>query len=184
MAHYPCVPQMNLWRWGPLIALVSAVALGGCGKSSGTDGMPECTQLRACGSSAPVASTPVPSGHRAAAQACNPTPADAMSADECLTDDDCPSGGVCVCSSPIGNSAIVNRNYCARGNCRVDGDCGVDGYCLASLGFCGVDGFFCHTPADTCVDAAKDCGPPCAGGCHYFQDKGAFACLAAICGGC
>ncbi|HMF41408.1 MAG TPA: hypothetical protein VKQ32_11970 [Polyangia bacterium] len=108
----------------------------------------------------------------------------ACTVDGCLTDDDCAGGGVCVCSSPVPSSAVQNRNTCTHGNCRVDADCGAGGYCVPSGGVCGLDGFFCHTPADTCVDAAKDCGTSCGGGCHYFSDKGAFACLAPICGGC
>ena len=208
---------MDTPRLGRLIALVCAVALVGCSESSVTKGAPECSQLRACGSSAPAPSTEVPPEHRSTAQACGRTPAAAMvfspyrltgtpctgddpcttdagvpgkclhgacSADECLTDDDCANGGVCVCSSPTGSSAIVNRNSCVPGNCRVDADCGVGGHCAPSAGTCGIAGFFCRTPADTCVDAAKDCGASCLQACHYFPEKNAFACLAPMCGGC
>jgi hypothetical protein len=108
----------------------------------------------------------------------------ACTVDDCLTDDDCAGGGVCVCSAPIGGSAVQNRNYCVSGNCRVDGDCGADGYCVPSTGLCSLGGFFCHTPADTCVDASKDCGSSCLNSCHYFPEKGAFACVAFVCGGC
>jgi hypothetical protein len=113
----------------------------------------------------------------------------ACSPDECLTDDDCAGGGVCVCSSPSGASGggvVENMNYCARGgNCRVDNDCGAGGYCVPSAGVCGiVSGFYCHTPADTCVDPTTDCGASCLNACHYFPDKGRFACLDFIAGGC
>jgi hypothetical protein len=209
---------MNPTRWARWTALLCAVALEGCGKSASvTDGVPECTLLRACGSTTPAPATEVPSSHRSAAQACSPTPQSAMSfapytatgrpctsdsqctsdegwpghclsgactVDDCLTDGDCADGGVCVCSSPLGNSAVQNRNYCVRGNCRVDADCGAGGYCMQSAGLCGVDGFFCHTSADTCVDATQDCGASCIGACRYFADKRAFACLAPVCGGC
>ena len=108
----------------------------------------------------------------------------ACTADECLTDDDCAGEDVCVCSSPNGGSAVANRNSCVRGNCRVDGDCGASGYCIPSAGLCGINGFYCHTAADTCVDPAIDCGPSCGSGCAYFSDKGAFACSSIVCGGC
>ena len=209
---------MDAWKMGRLIALLCAVvALDGCSRSSATDDVPECTLLRACGSSTPVAVTEIPPQHRSTAQACSPTSAAAMpiftydatgtpctsdgqctsdagvpghclrgacTVDDCLTDDDCAPGGVCVCSSPSGGSAVENKNYCVSGNCRVDGDCGANGYCSPSSGLCGVDGFFCHTPADTCVDGSIDCGGSCLSACHYFPEKGAFACLAFVCGGC
>jgi hypothetical protein len=204
----------TLGRW---TALLGAVALAGCGKGSSTDGAPDCTFLRACGSTTPAPATEIPPQHRSAAQACSPTPASAMvawvydatgtpctsdaqctsdaglqghclhgacSIDECLTDDDCAGGGVCLCSSAMGSSAIVSQNRCVLGNCRVDADCGADGYCVPSAGICGIDGFYCHTPADSCVDPTIDCGAPCTTACSYFHDKGAFACLAPICGGC
>jgi hypothetical protein len=108
----------------------------------------------------------------------------ACTVDECLIDDDCGAGGVCVCSSPSGGSAVQNRNYCVHGNCRVDSDCGANGYCSPSVGLCSVEGFFCHTPADTCIDGSLDCGASCLNSCHYFREKASFACLAFVCGGC
>jgi hypothetical protein len=203
-------------RWTAL-ALFGAVALAGCGKSATTDGVPDCARLRACGRTTAAPATETPPQHRSTAQACSPTPADAMgewtydgtgtpctsdaqctfdaglpgfclhgtcTADECLTDDDCGAGAVCLCSAPLGSSAVWNRNWCVRGNCQVDSDCGANGFCVPSSGVCGIDGFYCHTPADTCVDPAIDCGAPCLMGCSYFPDKGAFACVAPICGGC
>lgn len=108
----------------------------------------------------------------------------ACTVDDCLTDDDCAGGGVCACSSPLGSSAVQNKNYCLRGNCRVDSDCGADGYCVPSFGVCGLAGYYCHTPADTCVDPVRDCAAPCAQGCSYFPEKAAFACVTPVCGGC
>lgn len=108
----------------------------------------------------------------------------ACTVDGCLTDDDCAGGGVCFCSSPQATGAVENRNYCVPANCHVDGDCGAGGYCVPSSGICGVDGFYCHGSKDTCVDPSKDCGTSCLNWCHYFPDKGAFSCLASICGGC
>jgi hypothetical protein len=108
----------------------------------------------------------------------------ACTIDECLTDDDCADGGVCVCSSPLPDSARVNLNTCVRGNCRVDGDCGANGYCSPSAGICGVNGFYCHTAADTCVDPTLDCGSSCMQDCTYFPDKQRFACSSIVCGGC
>ena len=201
-----------------MAALLCAVSLDGCDKSSAKNGLPDCATLRACGSTTPAPATEVPPVHRSTAQACGPTSAAAMplwpydatgrpctsdnqctsdagfpghcrngacTVDECLTDDDCANGGVCVCSTPTGGSAVVNFNRCTlRGNCRVDADCGADGYCVPSAGLCGVDGFYCHTPADTCVDPTKDCGDSCANACGYFADKRAFACLSFVCSGC
>ena len=69
---------MNAWSLRRLTPLLFAAALGGCSKSSPTDGIPDCTQMRACGSNTPAPATEVPPIHRPTAQACVVTPTDAM----------------------------------------------------------------------------------------------------------
>lgn len=110
----------------------------------------------------------------------------ACTIDDCLTDDDCGGGGVCVCSSAsLPSDFVENLNYCVSGNCRVDSDCGAAGYCVPSASICvSPDGFFCHTAADTCVDPAIDCPSDCISACTYFLDRGAFACMAPPMSGC
>jgi hypothetical protein len=96
--------------------------------------------------------------------------------DSCIADSDCGDGGVCDCRDPIWD----NANVCFTGNCRTDSDCGPFGYCSPSglescrVGFypslianclCEGAGFYCHTPADRCVDDSdcSDAGTiPCA----------------------
>ena len=78
---------------------------------------------------------------------------------------------------------------CIDGSCRPkacqnDGDCGANGYCSPSAGICGVNGFYCHTAADTCVDPTLDCGSSCMQSCTYFPDQQRFACSSFVCGGC
>jgi hypothetical protein len=105
--------------------------------------------------------------------------------DQCLTDADCPSG-VCACSSNYyGGNALYHPNLCVPSNCHVDSDCGAGGYCSPSRGYCGVfEGFYCHQPADTCVDPTADCAS-CSGtnACVYTPEVGRFVCGLAICAG-
>jgi hypothetical protein len=104
--------------------------------------------------------------------------------DECVEDRDCPGGrGVCDCR----NTARYDANVCFNDGCRVDSDCGAGGFCSPSLTdldkrSCGALtsgdwGFFCHMPADRCVDDS-DCnsaGQRCA---HY---RGSWICVAPQC---
>src|SRR4051794_10670844 len=76
--------------------------------------------------------------------------------DRCLTDADCTGGGTCQCTG--------GGNYCRPGNCRRDADCSGGLVCsptpscpdLGGGNRGSIDGFYCHTSADTCVDD-KDC---------------------------
>ena len=75
--------------------------------------------------------------------------------DECFGDPDCTQGSVCLCGEP--NS--VDNNRCGASNCRIDTDCPAPGFCSPSVGGCvnlGVQGYYCRTCDDECVDDA-DC---------------------------
>lgn len=102
--------------------------------------------------------------------------------DECSNDADCVDDKPCECRQP--GSFAPNRCV-TPSNCRVDADCGPGGFCSPSLlgelcacisvdyckaigdtsmctpGPCACGdscghGYFCHTPADTCLDDS-DC---------------------------
>jgi Cys-rich repeat protein len=79
--------------------------------------------------------------------------------DACFTDSDCSDGGVCVCRDATNGGA----NLCVPSDCRVDADCGDGGYCSPTVNGCapyiGVEGYFCHLPADLCVNDS-DCASP------------------------
>ncbi|HEY4393032.1 MAG TPA: hypothetical protein VGP64_03170 [Polyangia bacterium] len=108
----------------------------------------------------------------------------ACSFDQCLTDTDCGSTGVCACSSDYyGGNAAFHPNFCVTANCRLDSDCGPGGYCSPSRGYCGTfQGFYCHTAADTCIDATADCAG-CGNACVYSPAVAAFTCGSSICAG-
>lgn len=132
--------------------------------------------------------------------------------DECLVDSDCGNTGLCACArfaSPTGsggsggaggsNAPVAGgqsgaagagafaRNICLPGNCRVDSDCGTNGYCVASFGPCGgIDGYYCHTANDSCMNASEDCPPASCGGrplCTYSPAAAAFTCKTQTCAG-
>ena len=73
--------------------------------------------------------------------------------DTCTTDASCGAGKLCACH---GSQYMNGGNSCYPGNCRVDTDClGGRGYCSPSanpMGCGGLGGYYCHTPADTCID--------------------------------
>lgn len=99
--------------------------------------------------------------------------------DECTLDSECSTGGPCQCA---------NANTCLQGNCQVDDDCGGGGYCSPSMGTCGsysgIIGYWCHTPADECVDdadcAAADMGP---GYCMFSPEAAHWLCSYTTCVG-
>jgi hypothetical protein len=101
-----------------------------------------------------------------------------------LTDADCSGGQVCACSSDYyGGNTAYHPNLCVPANCHVDADCGPAGYCSPTAGYCGIyEGFYCHKAADTCIDAASDCGA-CGNACVYSPQAAAFVCGRAICAG-
>jgi hypothetical protein len=106
--------------------------------------------------------------------------------DVCLTDADCGTNAVCVCASDYyGGNAAFHPNVCVQASCRVDSDCGAGGYCSPTHASCGTfTGFYCHGPADTCVDATKDCGSCQKSACIYSPAIGAFTCGASsVCAG-
>ncbi|MES1158090.1 MAG: hypothetical protein ABUL67_03215 [Haliangium ochraceum] len=104
--------------------------------------------------------------------------------DQCLTDADCGAHGLCACAADYyGGNVAYHPNICVQGNCRVDSDCGSAGFCSPSRGHCGsFEGFYCHTPKDTCVDATKDCGG-CAPSCTYSPAAATFVCGGSACAG-
>jgi hypothetical protein len=103
--------------------------------------------------------------------------------DTCLSDADCGAGKVCVCGADAGGGNAIHTNSCVAANCRTDSDCGAGEYCSPSRGYCGgVDGYYCHTGADTCIDSTSDCA--CGGNaCVYAPTVGHFVCGTNICEG-
>jgi hypothetical protein len=97
--------------------------------------------------------------------------------DTCANDSDCTTGGPCACQ---GTPYQAQSNNCAPGNCKVDADCGAGGFCSPSEGTTGcsggLDGYFCHTAADECIDDT-DC--PTSSGpkvCNYDKTKAHWVC--------
>ena len=101
--------------------------------------------------------------------------------DRCFEDSEC-GGFVCECGGGFQSDA----NAClSKGNCLTDADCGSDGFCSPTLGDCGffggVEGYFCHTPEDECIDD-EDCG----GGsnyCAYDANATRWVCSDSQCAG-
>jgi hypothetical protein len=94
--------------------------------------------------------------------------------DSCTGDSDCPSNQTCACH---GSADVYGGNYCIPGNCRIDLDCGVDGSCSPSGDFYA-EGYYCHTPQDTCVNDV-DCACPSLPDvpvCAYSGDAGQWQC--------
>ena len=122
--------------------------------------------------------------------------------DECSNDDDCADNKPCECRPP---GAFTANQCVTQSNCRIDADCGPNGFCSPSLlgEFCAcisVDycktigdtsmctpgpcacgdscghGYFCHTPADTCLDDS-DC---VSGRCSFDLAHQSFICAACL----
>jgi hypothetical protein len=105
--------------------------------------------------------------------------------DECNSDQDCPGGGVCSCGLTRGYAGVSQGNVCVPANCRVDSDCGQGGYCSPTVSsgcgaFYGVQGYYCHTPQDQCLNDA-DCGGSAY--CAYSPQAGIWACATGLCAG-
>jgi hypothetical protein len=111
--------------------------------------------------------------------------------DFCLADGDCQKGYVCACGGetitmrpPPGETDAASQAYainlCVPATCRMDSDCGPEGYCSPSYNGCGnLEGYYCHGPADTCADPAKDC---CGSQyCIWSAAAGAFSCAYQTC---
>jgi hypothetical protein len=72
--------------------------------------------------------------------------------DQCFSDSDCPANVPCDCRA---SATDLAANLCFTGSeCRVDSDCGACGFCSPSLSNVCFEGlsYFCHGPADTCID--------------------------------
>lgn len=98
--------------------------------------------------------------------------------DACFDDVDCGNLAACFCDD-------VKGNHCLAANCLTDSACHGLG-CSPSYGtgcgpFGGVQGFYCHTASDTCVDD-KDCKGGI-GYCALDPKVGYWACSYSICAG-
>jgi Cys-rich repeat protein len=99
--------------------------------------------------------------------------------DQCLTDDDCAGGAVCLCGSEAGDGLVIRRNRCVPSSCRTDSDCGPGGLCSTGYGYCGTPtGFQCRSAADTCRTSADCVGKGTAISCNYDATVGHWQCMA------
>lgn len=93
--------------------------------------------------------------------------------DDCATDADCDAGSVCYCT------ASTSARCLSTGNCLVDGNCGGSNrYCSPSMGmdcdgYHSVDGYYCHTSTDSCIDDSDCTGTDY---CNYDVYKGRWQC--------
>jgi hypothetical protein len=114
--------------------------------------------------------------------------------DACLADGDCQKGYVCACAGGVEYRRALNGaadggacqpypvNICVPATCRMDSDCGAEGYCSPSYNGCGgLEGYYCHGPADTCVDATRDCQSCGSNYCIWSSAAGAFTCAFQTC---
>jgi hypothetical protein len=108
------------------------------------------------------------------------------SCDQCLRDEDCGSTGVCSCQGQTrGWAGSSPGNVCVPGDCRVDADCRLGGPCSPTTSFeCGafygVEGYYCHTPADLCR-SDSDCEAPAE--CRHNPETGTWTCASGRCAG-
>jgi hypothetical protein len=91
-------------------------------------------------------------------------------------------GGSDLAVNGAGDGGVADGGA-ADGSGDDDSGCGPSEYCSPSRGYCGgVEGFYCHSSQDTCVDAAKDCS--CGGNsCVYAPTVGHFVCGSNVCMG-
>jgi hypothetical protein len=123
--------------------------------------------------------------HRLVSSSCGPSGA----TDDCMKDADCPNNGVCSCAGNTFGFAKSTKNSCVPANCHVDGDCGAAGFCSPTTSpdcgsFYGVQGYYCHTPADSCTNDG-DCPKQgqTSGHCSYAPEVGHWACYYGWCAG-
>ncbi len=102
----------------------------------------------------------------------------------CQTDDDCGPMGACACDTQYEPSlfesfqgGLYTFTNCVSATCRSDEDCPGMYTCGLSPDYCGgVEGFFCHGPADEC-QSNSECdinGEP--GRCSYDEDEARWLC--------
>jgi hypothetical protein len=159
-------------------------------EGTGTGGVP--SEHRASAMACPRTTTPPPQSVDGGSGACSSDaecPAGEHCAehqcgwDGCLVDSDCDAGNVCVCNGSTGGGLRSPGNVCVPATCTVDADCGSGRYCAPSRGYCGtVEGFYCTSPKDTCVNPQTDCA--CGGNaCEYSPVVGHFVCAQTVCNG-
>jgi hypothetical protein len=66
----------------------------------------------------------------------------------CLTDADCGTGAVCLCSD---RPSATGGTCLAKNDCVVDADCGPGSLCLQYYRACFGEGFACSSPDDECL---------------------------------
>jgi hypothetical protein len=109
--------------------------------------------------------------------------------DECTKDADCANNGVCSCAGNTFGWAHATKNSCVPANCHRDADCAAGHSCSPTVSagcgsFYGVQGFYCHTDTDRCVndsDCPKQNGA--AGYCAYSPQVGYWSCSYGFCAG-
>jgi len=98
--------------------------------------------------------------------------------DQCLVDDDCAGGGVCLCAKDVGSGLVIRINRCTPATCRTDADCGDGGLCSPSHGYCGTTtGFNCRSAADTCCTPAQCTGKGVNAACEFTPTVGHWQCV-------
>lgn len=108
------------------------------------------------------------------------------SCDECNADDDCGATGVCSCNGTTTGWAGGNLgNVCLPSDCRVDSDCPGGSLCSPTVSsdcgsFYGIEGYYCHTPADQCRNDS-DC--PKGAYCAYSTTVAHWICSTGFCAG-
>ncbi|HEX4403888.1 MAG TPA: hypothetical protein VH560_03620 [Polyangia bacterium] len=121
------------------------------------------------------------SGHNGRCDTTEPFEGDCStcSYDECFADVDCAGRAPCDCRA----GPVTGANVCAAGNCRVDADCGAGGYCSPSTARCAGSsdpasvGYFCRTPADTCVEDADCASTTQSQQCRFDATAGHWRCI-------
>jgi hypothetical protein len=147
--------------------ILLALVIAGCGGTGlGTPGTPQ-----------------TPEQHRPSAQPCP-----SHTGDKCTVDSDCASGGVCSCAgSTRGWAGSSPNNVCVPANCHIDADCSGGHACSPTVSttcgpFYGVQGYYCHTSGDECVNDS-DCKAQPTGYCAYAPEVGHWSCHYTLCAG-
>jgi hypothetical protein len=160
----------------------------GSGTSSGTGTSNGTSGGSGCGSASGACPGEVPLDHRPVPVGCDGGIPDGGS--ECWQDADCDDAGfgapgLCSCAPNTRHGFSASANICIPNDCRVDADCAC-GYCSPTVNpncgsFYGVQGYYCHTPQDCCVNDSD-----CDGGggyCAYHTEVGYWTCGYGHCAG-